>query len=632
MRMLLLILFTLRVPLLCALLIAGLAPLGAYPFSPFHGLLEGLFDVSGWGAVWVGLAAWLAVSACWISAVVTLNYAPRRLPGFGPLSRQRRRASAEEFHPFPQLALVLALAPASVIAGVLFVSESKLAVAIGAVAGVIVYGAAWLPLRSFRRPLFIASRRMRRLLALDPAGYRDPASGHLLSGHLFAAQFAALFLSLYTTVGVAKYYALIGGGARAASLLPPSLAYLLLLIGLLALVFSGLAFFFDRYRVPVLLPWCLLLSLTSLVPTSDHYVETVPARKSDSLPLDSPTPILVCASGGGIQASAWTAAVLTGLERQSPGLFSRSLRLFSGASGGSVGGMHFLAAYDGQPGRKIDPAALDQIFHAASRSSLDAVAWGLVGPDLLRATVPFAGSLLGPIGRGWALEQAWDPARRLRRPLADWSKNRPAIVFNATEVESGRGVPLGTLHTGLSPVTAARLSASFPYVTPAPRVNERTHFADGGYYDNYGVTAAVAFLQQLESEAGVRHILLIEIRASQSANPAAPAANTPSSPLLFQWLAPLATILNVRDAAQREHNDATISLLTRVLAAQGIRLERVLFEAPRRDVPLSWHLTSSQIEAVRRDWQTRFANSPESAAVARFLRQPHNNRTRFGVE
>ena len=57
--------FALRVPLSCALALALLAPLGAFSFSPMRGILEGLFDVSGWGAFWVGMASWFSAAACW---------------------------------------------------------------------------------------------------------------------------------------------------------------------------------------------------------------------------------------------------------------------------------------------------------------------------------------------------------------------------------------------------------------------------------------------------------------------------------------------------------------------------------------------------------------------------------------
>ena len=44
---------------------------------------------------------------------------------------------------------------------------------------------------------------------------------------------------------------------------------------------------------------------------------------------------------------------------------------------------------------------------------------------------------------------------------------------------------------GLKAVTAARLSAAFPYVSPAARLDgvEPYHLVDGGYYDFYGLVA-----------------------------------------------------------------------------------------------------------------------------------------------
>ncbi|MBM3794020.1 MAG: hypothetical protein FJW31_08110 [Acidobacteria bacterium] len=183
--------------------------------------------------------------------------------------------------------------------------------------------------------------------------------------------------------------------------------------------------------------------------------------------------MLVCASGGGITAALWTATVLSGLDQANPAHFRANLALFSAASGGSVGGLHFLTA---EPRDAV---------HRAGRSSLDAAAWGLVGPDLLRAAVPFAGAALGNVGRGWALERAWNV------PQPQWPAAPPAVVFNATSAETGEGLALGNVdlapllrgHAGVAPVVAARLSASFPYVTPAPRPasGPGTHVADGGY-------------------------------------------------------------------------------------------------------------------------------------------------------
>ena len=576
------------------------------------------------------MASWLSAAACWVSSLLTLNYGPRRIAGL-----RRRTTTDLEFRPFPWVALAFSIAPTSLLAGIYRVSAAAggSEVLAGSGAGFAASAAGWLLHNAIHHRIDLASPHLRWLLNRDPAGYRDHASGRLLPGHFMAVQFTAFFVALWAMIGLLKYHALTIGSKSL--VLPTSLTFIVLLIGLAVLVLSGLAFFFDRYRVPVFLPWMALLAAASLVPGSDHFVDAIPvARRQLARPSEilakMETPVLVCASGGGIAAAAWTAAVLANLDRQYPRRFTQSLALFSGVSGGSLGGLHFAAACR-------STAGCSAAFERASRSSLDAAAWGFVGPDLIRATIPFAGIVLGHAGRGWALEQAWDPEGALRFPMSHWSPP-PALVFNATVVETGAGLglsnidlgpalpgfaSLGTIQTQfaeLSPVTAARLSASFPYVTPTPRPRTvNYHIADGGYYDNYGVAAAVAFLSQAYNTPAnlPKHLLLIEIRAHRAV--VRPPGSAGS--LLFQWRSPASTILNVRDTAQRDRNDSTLSLLARALEAQGVHLERVLYEIPDSDVPLSWHLTASQVEAIRRVWGARFENSAETRAVSRFLAQ-----------
>lgn len=593
--------YFLRVPVVATLLLAALAPLGAFSASPFRGMLEGLFDVNGWGAFWTGLAAWLAAGMAWIASLLTLNYGPRRFPGLP------RTATDLEFRAFPWLGALYAAAPLSLASGLYAVSSNGAAVASGSAAGFLAVAlAGWLLLR---RSSGLARGRWCRRRA---PGYCDPSTGLLLPGHRLAAQATALFSGAYGLVGWLKYRSLIDGTAHL--WLPPSLAYVALLAGLLTLILAGLAFFFDRYRVPVLLPWMALLAVAGWSPEADHTFPTAPGRaaaRPDEVLAATAHPVLVTASGGGITAALWTATVLARLNEATEGRLRANLALFSAASGGSVGGLHFLA---GEPREAI---------RHAGRSSLDAAAWGLVGPDLLRAVVPFSGAALGEVGRGWALERAW------KVPGPQWPAAPPAIVFNATSVETGEGLALGNVdlhpllrgHAGMAPVVAARLSASFPYVTPAPKpaTGPGTHVADGGYYDNYGVGAAVAFLRlaYADVERGPRRVLLVEIRASQSyAGPStAPASRAP----LFQWIAPALTILNVRDAAQRAHNRLLLDLLASDLAHRGVTLERVAFELPRHDVPLSWHLTAAQRADIDMAWTERYAHSAEAAAVAGFI-------------
>jgi hypothetical protein len=126
---------------------------------------------------------------------------------------------------------------------------------------------------------------------------------------------------------------------------------------------SGLAFFLDSFRIPVLAFVGLWLFVAAQSPKSDHYfnVSKPPpsysgAKSAEYILAERPGArecpiIVVSANGGGIQSAAWTARVLSGLaeqfERQGQGNLDRflhSIRLISGVSGGSVGTMFFVNA------------------------------------------------------------------------------------------------------------------------------------------------------------------------------------------------------------------------------------------------------------------------------------------------
>jgi hypothetical protein len=124
--------------------------------------------------------------------------------------------------------------------------------------------------------------------------------------------------------------------------------------------------------------------------------------------------------------------------------------------------------------------------------------------------------------------------------------NKPAVVFNATIVETGERLLLATTdsepfrqptnktspgwrdftrlypETDIPVATAARLSATFPFVTPAPRIRrgdvfaDQYHVVDGGYYDNYGVATLIEWLDQAmkDAESKPSRVLILQIRGS----------------------------------------------------------------------------------------------------------------------
>src|ERR1700733_5265042 len=212
----------------------------------------------------------------------------------------------------------------------------------------------------------------------------------------------------------------------------PILATILIVAMSLCWALCGISFFFDRYRLPVV---TLVLILT-IAPRlmhwdraiywdkglawgngqEEHYLSTtqatagrscVPTPKDilldrldasadqlDDSEQDRPL-IIVTATGGGLHASAWTAAVLARLEgtfdQLSRGSFHRSLLLASTVSGGSVGLFSYLREI--QPGWVPDFTRM-QI--AAQCSSLEAVGWGLAYYDFPKAFVPLVPYFIPP--------------------------------------------------------------------------------------------------------------------------------------------------------------------------------------------------------------------------------------------
>lgn len=333
-------------------------------------------------------------------------------------------------------------------------------------------------------------------------------------------------------------------------------AYLLVCIGLAGLILAGAAFWFDRYGWSPLLLAAILAGTFYCSFRTDHYFQVDADARRDASRLRSDcaveslpeiaavirertfpagrdgkrTLFVVAAAGGGIQASAWTARVLTGLGRYP--IFKHSLGLISAVSGGSVGSAYFLlGAYPGATSGQaaaeathsasahgVDRGQKNPINKKARQSLLEPVAWGVAFSDIPRLfTGWFPRDPL--IDRGWALEQALesrfgfdkatgagvlslmlrDLCRRVRPAQSpgqdDLSPRMPIPLFNATCVETGQRIIMAPVRFGdegqqfnsqrpihfltdyshgsviANPTlaTAVRLSATFCYASPVAR-------------------------------------------------------------------------------------------------------------------------------------------------------------------
>lgn len=362
---------------------------------------------------------------------------------------------------------------------------------------------------------------------------------------------------------------------------------------------------------------------------------------------EKPILVIVATSGGAYRATFWTSLILDRLNADSavggrwPGLVP-SIRLVTGASGGMVAGAYLVVlARENELSEGITHRIITDTraslaeqcgrLYPIGRDSLSPLIHQMVRRDLwqpFRFSVPKS-------DRGRVLQSQWRTLdtsfAALRTAEADG--RIPSIIFSPMVVETGavallsnlsleairkRAAPPGEemaasveifrtfagTQDNVNLATAVRLSATFPYMSPAvslPTTSDR-RLVDAGYYDNYGVDLATGYLDEesvrgwiIENCGGVA---VIETRAFPAQRLVHPPTRFRRA---FQFLtSPLEGLLNARQASQIFRNTQQLNAVRDVFGqATGDRdfLKVFTFEAVC-DVSMSWYLRLDEIEAL----------------------------------
>src|ERR1700693_3198316 len=372
--------YLLRVPILTGIILVGLPPLALW--GPPRSLLENMFVLTPWNIFWAMVPAlMLAWSLVVVSRVVLLNGEDR----FG-IDQWMTQDTLKGSHLFWGSLPALSLFACACVDKVHHAGSAPwwkwLGAAVGGaliayVAGFwgLVFSVALAPhyknpadkrfdipfpfakriLRwadgfQLKRPAWLPQWNLNRLPPDLRCGYVD------YEGHLYPGQWLALMLLMMSIV----VYALVGtyrGTRLGEPSNVPGIAYILVLMLVLNWGLSIAAFFLDRYRVPLLLPIALFCTLGGQSSRSDHYFALHDEKAfqagapSEALAVRAPkfrqpnrrngSVVVVATAGGGIQAAAWTARVLTGLQEQCPitpgRSFAHSIAVISAVSGGAGG-------------------------------------------------------------------------------------------------------------------------------------------------------------------------------------------------------------------------------------------------------------------------------------------------------
>jgi hypothetical protein len=379
--------------------------------------------------------------------------------------------------------------------------------------------------------------------------------------------------------------------------------------------------------------------------------------------------------------------------------FAQAIGLISSVSGGSVGALYYLDRIN--PQTHIPTPHDHTVFRSATSDSLDAVGWGMAYPDLWRAIgLPFLAPQLRD--RGNAIETDWQGEMELPNVttwISTWrtqvlAGEIPIPAFNATIVDTGDRFVISPMsfydfvtscHSAkhldwgnpqdlklqdfnhlygnydMSVVTAARLSASFPYVSPVSRpcvVQENGqiqyppkgnyHMADGGYFDNSGAFTATQWLHCLlssDQNPGIKRVMVVQIDPFPHSDGSSSATKPKNQGWLMGVIGPLLAMFQVRDSTLISRTESEVRLLQQRWAedpnpvdiqyfdvafpscTQMKAIERQLQQQSsttlkrkkgftfffddkgRYEPPLSWKLTDAEKKAIRLAW-AHIADAP----------------------
>jgi hypothetical protein len=375
--------------------------------------------------------------------------------------------------------------------------------------------------------------------------------------------------------------------------------------------------------------------------------ETLKAWRASALPEGRsrwrPRLVVVSTSGGAIRSATWTTRVFVEIDRNLPG-FHRHVRLITGASGGMVGAAYCVAELaDVEEGlaRPIGERG-DELFEHISADSLqDAVRWYIlrdVPQSVLRP-------VLGRVeylnrDRGTAMERRWQASTNGKlgytfgrlRPLEAQGRI-PSLLFSPMIVEDGRRLLLSNLDLAdlvavrvgdglpasltawefsacfpkqLADVqlcAAARMSASFPYISPAGQLptSPPVRVVDAAYHDNFGVSLATAWLWKHLDQLKDVEVILVQIRGTLETEKRASLAVAlkPKKGLWFPSVTtPLEGFATANLTVAGYGNDERLAGLREHMQERGIPLHVITFDFPG-PATLSWHLSVPEKEALR---------------------------------
>lgn len=363
----------------------------------------------------------------------------------------------------------------------------------------------------------------------------------------------------------------------------------------------------------------------------------------------NPQAIFLCVSGGGQRAALWSLNSLLQLDSVLSGNLMRQTVLITGASGGMVGAAYFRELQLRKAQGQQVPEASRQLAMIA-KDNLNPIIFSLLVNDAFFRVRRFDYDQKSYLkDRGYVFEQNLNrnlggvlDKKLAEYRMPEYQAEIPLMLMSPVISNDGRKLYIspqqvafmGRSTTGdsdgkiagvgfnrlfekqgaanLNFLTALRMSASFPYITPTVSLPSvpRIEVMDAGISDNFGVGDAVRFIEVFKEwfEKNTSGVNMVIIRDTRKNAPIEPQSN----PSLIQRMTyPIASVYNNLGNIQDVNNDERIASLKSNLRVPllTVELEYNTYtnidesylvsakETERKQLErasLSWHLTTKE--------------------------------------
>ena len=308
--------------------------------------------------------------------------------------------------------------------------------------------------------------------------------------------------------------------------------------------------------------------------------------------------IFVLSDGGASRAGYWVASVMAKMNEETGGEFNKHLFCLSGASGGSVGNA---AYFNLLRAKQINDTITHDLANVQQYLKTDFLTFTLarmLGPDVFRHIFPFQfvddrGAALARVLEQGPPENSllYDSMSTKFSELITQKKQRytlPILCINTTRMQDGLPAVISNIDFSdprfnqrldfldlldekkdIKLSTAVVLGASFPYVSPAGRIDsagkedKANYFVDGAYFDNSGSGVVNEMVNILLRDsiysAHQKKLKIYILHIANSSNEGVPLEKV--NPMINDLAAPVKTLLGAYGTQTTVNDNRLMNLM-----------------------------------------------------------------------